>query len=144
MDINSTFLLLQINDAYFPIGGYSHSYGLETYIQDGVVHDTDTAAEFILKKLKYNLCYNELAFVKHAWECANNGDLDKLKELDDLAEKRARSLVHVLLRLFLTWILRSLRIYSVIMLMHARVNRHIMLLHMVFYVLLPGFPLRMR
>lgn len=86
MDINSTFLLLQINDAYFPIGGYSHSYGLETYIQDGVVHDTDTAAEFILKKLKYNLCYNELAFVKHAWECAGKGDIEKLKELDELAE----------------------------------------------------------
>ena len=27
------FFLLQVNDALFPIGGYSHSYGLETYIQ---------------------------------------------------------------------------------------------------------------
>ena len=27
------FLLLQVNDALFPIGAYSHSYGLETYIQ---------------------------------------------------------------------------------------------------------------
>ena len=86
MDINSQFLLLQLNDAYFPIGGYSHSYGLETYIQNGDVHDTETAAEFILKKLKYNLCYNELAFVKHAWECANAGDLEKLKELDEIAD----------------------------------------------------------
>ena len=25
------FLLLQVNDALFPIGAYSHSYGLETY-----------------------------------------------------------------------------------------------------------------
>ena len=29
------FYLLQVNDALFPIGGYSHSQGLETYIQRG-------------------------------------------------------------------------------------------------------------
>ena len=33
------FYLLQVNDALFPIGGYSHSQGLETYIQRGIVHD---------------------------------------------------------------------------------------------------------
>ena len=43
MDLNSKFLLLQINDAMFPIGAYSHSYGLETYIQNGIVHDSQTA-----------------------------------------------------------------------------------------------------
>ena len=52
MDLNSKFLLLQINDAMFPIGAYSHSYGLETYIQNGIVHDSQTAGEFIRKKLK--------------------------------------------------------------------------------------------
>ena len=30
------FYLLQVNDALFPIGGYSHSQGLETYIQRGI------------------------------------------------------------------------------------------------------------
>ena len=33
------FYLLQVNDALFPIGGYSHSMGLETYIQKDIVHD---------------------------------------------------------------------------------------------------------
>ena len=31
------FILFQINDALFPIGAYSHSYGLETYIQKKLV-----------------------------------------------------------------------------------------------------------
>ena len=70
MDLNSKFLLLQINDAMFPIGAYSHSYGLETYIQNGIVHDSQTAGEFIRKKLKYNMLYNELAFVRFAYEYA--------------------------------------------------------------------------
>ena len=41
------FYLLQVNDALFPIGGYSHSQGLETYIQRGIVHNVDTAREYI-------------------------------------------------------------------------------------------------
>ena len=55
---NEKFLLLQVNDALFPIGGYSHSYGLETYIQKGIVKDLNSASEFIHKKLRYNFCYN--------------------------------------------------------------------------------------
>lgn len=43
------FFLLQVNDALFPIGGYSHSQGLETYIQQGSVCDEKTAAEYIHK-----------------------------------------------------------------------------------------------
>ena len=45
------FYLLQVNDALFPIGGYSHSQGLETYIQRGIVHDADTAREYITLSL---------------------------------------------------------------------------------------------
>lgn len=46
------FYLLQVNDALFPIGGYSHSQGLETYIQRGIVHNVDTAREYITHKIK--------------------------------------------------------------------------------------------
>ena len=52
------FYLLQVNDALFPIGGYSHSQGLETYIQRGIVHDADTAREYITHKIKWNLASN--------------------------------------------------------------------------------------
>ena len=86
MDLNSKFLLLQINDAMFPIGAYSHSYGLETYIQNGIVHDTQTAGEFIRKKLKYNMLYNELAFVRFAYDYAKEGDIKKLLDFDDVIE----------------------------------------------------------
>ena len=40
------FLVLQMNDSLFPIGAYSHSYGLETYIQKGIVKDAETAEKF--------------------------------------------------------------------------------------------------
>ena len=49
------FYLLQVNDALFPIGGYSHSQGRETYIQKGIVSDEKSAEEYILHKLKWNM-----------------------------------------------------------------------------------------
>ena len=42
------FYLLQVNDALFPIGGYSHSQELETYIQRGIVRDADTASPHVV------------------------------------------------------------------------------------------------
>ena len=35
------FILFQINDALFPIGAYSHSYGLETYIQKNLIKNSN-------------------------------------------------------------------------------------------------------
>ena len=45
------FILFQINDALFPIGAYSHSYGLETYIQKNLVRDVDSAYEYLKSNL---------------------------------------------------------------------------------------------
>ena len=64
------FYLLQVNDALFPIGGYSHSQGLETYIQRGIVHNVDTAREYITHKIKWNLAYTELLAARLAYEAA--------------------------------------------------------------------------
>lgn len=80
------FFLLQVNDALFPIGGYSHSYGLETYIQKGIVHDEDSAEEFIHKRLEYNFLYNEFLAVRFGWEYAVRGDLTAISRLEEIME----------------------------------------------------------
>ena len=80
------FFLLQVNDALFPIGGYSHSYGLETYIQKGIVHDEDSAQEFIHKRLKYNFSYNEFLAVRLAFEYALREDLEAISRLEEIME----------------------------------------------------------
>ena len=80
------FYLLQVNDALFPIGGYSHSQGLETYIQRGIVHDVDTAREYITHKIKWNLAYTELLEARLAYEAAEKKDLKELLYLEELLE----------------------------------------------------------
>lgn len=80
------FYLLQINDALFPIGGYSHSQGLETYIQRGLVHDEDTAREYITNKIKWNFEYTELLAARLAYEAAEKKNLKGLLHLEELLE----------------------------------------------------------
>lgn len=85
MDRKKKFLLLQVNDALFPIGGYSHSYGLETYIQKELVTNEEQAEEYVKRKLQ-NLLYNELFYCRLAWEAADVCDLERIEELEELFE----------------------------------------------------------
>lgn len=75
--------LLHISDPTLPIGGYTQSNGLETYVQKNLVKDTATAALFVQNMLTNNLQFNDAAFVKLAYEAAQNGDIELLKRLDD-------------------------------------------------------------
>lgn len=86
VDLKNYFLLLQMNDSLFPIGGYSHSYGLETYIQKGIVHDVDTAEQYLKNRLRYSFLYTDLLTVRIAYDAATKKDLKKLDELEDILE----------------------------------------------------------
>lgn len=65
-----------------PIGGYSHSYGLETYVQQELVNSVDSASEFIQNMLTQNLFYNDAAFVHLAYNVATEGNFSQLLMLD--------------------------------------------------------------
>lgn len=80
------FYLLQVNDALFPVGGYSHSQGLETYIQKGIVRDEKSAARYLLQKLKWNVAYTDLLAVKLAFEAALERKAEELDRLEEVLE----------------------------------------------------------
>lgn len=62
------FLLLELNDALFPIGAYAHSYGLETYVQAGAVHDRQTAELWLRAYFFGSFLYSELLAARLAYE----------------------------------------------------------------------------
>ena len=82
--------LLQLSDPALPIGSYAHSGGLETYVQEGVVHDAVSARHFVQEMLRANLYYTDAALVALAHEAAGNREMGveptALEELDALCE----------------------------------------------------------
>ncbi len=53
----SLLQLLQIHDSAFPIGSYTHSYGMETYIQEDIIRTKEQLVEFCQVYLFQNLVY---------------------------------------------------------------------------------------
>jgi urease accessory protein len=75
--------LLHLADPTLPIGGYTHSNGLETYVQEGLVHNAATAEAYIQSMLANNLRYNDAAFASLAYNAAASGDMEALLRLDE-------------------------------------------------------------
>ena len=75
--------LLHLSDPTLPIGGYTHSNGLETYVQEGLVYNAATAEEYIRSMLQHNLRYNDAAFASLAYDAALQQDFNALLQLDE-------------------------------------------------------------
>lgn len=78
----SELLLQQICDSVFPIGAYSHSFELETFIQLGIVRDADSAAAYVADQIAYPLTYTELLGMRLGYESARHADMDALAALE--------------------------------------------------------------
>lgn len=75
---------MQINDALFPIGGYTHSYGLETYIEQKKITSAEQVEQYIEQNMRTSFLYSELLAASLAYDAAKGQDLQKLIELDEL------------------------------------------------------------
>ncbi|RDU66219.1 urease accessory protein UreF [Helicobacter didelphidarum] len=82
MTIQNNFLLLQINDSLFPIGSFQHSFGLESFVQKGLVCNENDMLCFMQSYLVDSLLYSDLLALKLCYEYANN--LEKILEIESL------------------------------------------------------------
>jgi urease accessory protein len=76
--------LLQLSDPALPIGSYAHSGGLETYVQEGVVCDRESAGRWVRDILSTSVAYTDAALVALAYKGVD--DAGRIGELDRLCE----------------------------------------------------------
>lgn len=73
--------LLHLSDPTLPIGGYTQSNGLETYVQKGLVYNKASTAEYIYNNLEFTLKYTDAALLKLAYEATQSRQIDNLFDL---------------------------------------------------------------
>ncbi|QFZ55308.1 urease accessory protein UreF [Oceanihabitans sp. IOP_32] len=82
MKTDALLSLLHVADPNLPIGGYSHSNGLETYVQNDMVTDKESALEFLQNMLHNNILHNDAAYVKLVYDAMQAKDFKKVMTLD--------------------------------------------------------------
>lgn len=74
--------LMQLADSSFPSGGFTQSFGLETFIQRGDINTKQELARFMQTYLYYTWRPTDLLGVKLAWKAAQQSDIKHLCLLD--------------------------------------------------------------
>jgi len=74
--------LLHLVDPTLPIGGFNHSNGLETFVQQDVVESKTTLEEYVQTQLLQNWIYNDGAYLSLAFDAMAENDFEKLCELE--------------------------------------------------------------
>jgi urease accessory protein len=75
--------LLQLASQAFPIGGYSHSQGLESAIESGLVRDEASTREWIADVLYFSIASYELPALNAMSDAWRRHDTDELRRLND-------------------------------------------------------------
>ncbi|ARK24615.1 urease accessory protein UreF [Sporosarcina sp. P37] len=81
---NHALSLFQLCDSNFPVGSFSQSFGLETYIQKDIVTDADTFSDWLNVYVHEQLAYADGLAVRIAYDALDMDEFDEIWELDRL------------------------------------------------------------
>jgi len=76
--------LFQLCDSNFPTGAFSHSFGLESYIQEDKVYNKESFFEWLKVYLHEQLVYSDGLASRFVYEALMNEDLQQIWQLDQL------------------------------------------------------------
>lgn len=79
---NNALSLFQLCDSNFPNGSFSHSFGLETYIQKDIVVDAQTFSDWLKVYLHEQLAYADGLASRIVYEALEDDNLERIWEVD--------------------------------------------------------------
>jgi urease accessory protein len=78
--------LLQFNDGLFPVGAYAHSFGMECYVQEGLIRDAAGVEAFIATLLECSAAPTDAVAALCVLRCMKAGDTEECLRLDHLLD----------------------------------------------------------
>ncbi|ULT59814.1 urease accessory protein UreF [Neobacillus drentensis] len=76
--------LFQLCDSNFPTGAFSHSYGLESYIQENTVHNQETFSQWLRVYIAEQLIYSDGLACQIVYQALVEKDFQKVWKMDRL------------------------------------------------------------
>lgn len=76
--------LFQILDSSFPSGVFAHSFGLESHIHSGIIHDSDSLRHYLEQVLEWQFLQFELPFGEQLFRYAYENDLTPFLRTESL------------------------------------------------------------
>ena len=88
---NSALLtLLQLVDSFFPTGAFAHSFGLETYVQRGLVTDQPSFEEFLRASMHAGIRNTDAVALALAYKSGLEYDKDPVASINTITDLDAR------------------------------------------------------
>jgi len=75
--------LIWLASPALPVGGFSYSEGLEAAVDHGLVHDAESAADWLSQQLRLSVARGDLAVLAPAIAAWRAGDLTRVRVLND-------------------------------------------------------------
>ena len=76
--------VIQMCDSNFPVGSFNHSFGLETYLRNDLINNTNDMRKWLKVFLGNVFIYSDGLAIKMLYEYLDAKDIDKIYELDRL------------------------------------------------------------
>ncbi len=76
--------LFQIHDSAFPIGSFTQTYGMETYIQEDIIRTKEDLIAYCTSFLFHNLVRGDAILIQEAYAAAKEKDIERLLYLEQL------------------------------------------------------------
>src|SRR5213080_1218857 len=86
MPPHSFLTLLQFADGLFPAGAYAHSFGLECYVQQGMIRDAGGVREFLESYLESSAGPEDAVAMAHCIDLARDGHVGEVLDIDQALE----------------------------------------------------------
>lgn len=77
--------LLQWSDTLFPSGAFSHSFGLESAVDEKKVQNGADLIQWIRAKLTHQVFSCDLILLRQAYDAASKNNLEALQKIDEIA-----------------------------------------------------------
>lgn len=85
MNLQHLILLLQINGGTFPSGGFSQSFGLETYVSLGKIRNGEQFSEFLHMYIDAVVARSECPIALEAMKLTPAWRVEEIRSLEDLS-----------------------------------------------------------